>query len=48
VVLLDGWVALNAADWVTTTVVLAYANTHGDNPLQDALFAHGGLVALAA
>ena len=45
--LLSGWVMLNAADWATTVAVLARAGSHEGNPIQAALLAHGGLVALA-
>ncbi len=46
-VLPAGWVALHTADWATTAAVLAPGGSHEDNPLQAALLAHGGLLALA-
>jgi hypothetical protein len=47
-ILLVGWVVLNVADWLTTAAALARAGSHEDNPLQAALLARGGQVALAA
>ena len=45
--MLAGWVMLNAADWATTAAVLARAGSYEGNPLQAALLARGGLLALA-
>jgi hypothetical protein len=45
--LLSGWMVLNAANWATTVAVLSRAGSHEGNPIQAALLAHGGLVALA-
>ena len=45
--LLACWVALNVADWATSSAVLARAGSHEGNPLQAALLVRGGLAALA-
>jgi hypothetical protein len=46
-VMLAGWVVLNLADWLTSAVLLVRGGSHEDNPIQAALLARGGLVALA-
>jgi hypothetical protein len=44
--LLAGWVLLHAADWAMTAALLMPRDIHEDYPLQAALLAHSGVVAL--